>query len=205
VRVLGAMFRGKLLAGLADAMRDGRLVLPDGDSRALRRRLGRLYRRSWVVYAKRPFGGPDQVFRYLARYTHRIAISNTRLLTCDARGVTFRTRGNNTVTLSVRDFARRFLDHVLPSGFVKIRHFGLLASGNVRSRLQCARALLGAQPEADADAEPDADFRDLMLRTTGLDLRVCPRCHHPTLERRPLSNVKPTLAVARAPPTEVAA
>ncbi|MEZ4224577.1 MAG: transposase [Polyangiaceae bacterium] len=173
-------------AGFADAMRDGRHVLPDGDSRAWRRRLSQLHQRSWVMYAKRPFGGADQVFRYLARYTHRIAISSTKLVAYNGRGVTFRTRGDHTVTLSGSEFTRRFLDHVLPSGFVKIRHFGLLASGNVRSRLQRAQALLGAQPpQVESDAEPDTDFRDVMLRTTGLDLRVCSRCHQPAVKARP--------------------
>ncbi len=207
VRVLGALFRGKLLDALARARRLGRLALPDSiaDDRALRRRLDRLYRQSWVVYAKRPFGGPEQVYRYLGRYTHRIAISNARLLSDDKRGVTFRTRGGLTATLPRGQFVRRFLDHVLPSGFVKIRHSGLLASGNVGSRLESARRLLAGPAELPTEVTPelDDDFRHVMLRTTGLDLRECPVCRQRSLERRPLPSR--ALAPARAPPAEVAA
>lgn len=207
VRVLGALFRGKLLDGLARARRAGRLVLPDAkpDNRAFRRRLDQLHRRSWVVYAKRPFGGPEQVYRYLGRYTHRIAISNARLIADDKRGVTFRTRGTSTLTLPRSEFVRRFLDHVLPSGFVKIRHSGLLASGNIGSRLQRARGLLAGsvQPRSDVAPKPDDDFRDFVLGLTGVDFRECPACHQRTLERRPLP--RSALAPARAPPAEVAA
>jgi Putative transposase/Transposase zinc-binding domain len=211
VHVLGALFRGKLLAAIEQARRDGRLVLPSSQQgRGLRRRLARLYDKSWVVYAKRPFGGPEQVHRYLGRYTHRVAISNARLVTADDDSVTFRTRGQHTVTLSGVDFVRRFLDHVLPKAFVKIRHYGLLASGNVRSRLARARALLssaddeGASNEAadDEAADDDLDWPVLLLRLTGIDLRLCPRCRRPTLQRRPLG---PILDVARGPPWPVEA
>lgn len=206
VRVLGALFRGKLLDAVARARREGRLLLAEGEheARAFRRRLDALYRKSWVVYAKRPFGGPEQVYRYLGRYTHRIAISNARLVADDARGVTFRTRGDRAVTLPRSAFVRRFLDHVLPAGFVKIRHFGLLASGNVRTRLEHARELLGGTVEPDhAPVADEDDFRDVMLRTAGLDVRECPRCHQHALERRPLPHSAG--APSRAPPTEVAA
>ncbi len=100
---------------------------------------------------------------------------------------------------------RRFLDHVLPSGFVKIRHSGLLASGNVGSRLERARRLLAGPAELPTEVTPelDDDFRHVMLRTTGLDLRECPVCRQRSLERRPLPSR--ALAPARAPPAEVAA
>jgi hypothetical protein len=207
VHVLGALFRGKVLAAIEQAQRDRPLVLPTAErGRGFRRRLRRLYDKSWVVYAKRPFGGPEQVVRYLGRYTHRVAISNARLVAADDAGITFRTRGTDTVTLPAVDFVRRFLDHVLPKGFVKIRHYGLLASGNVRSRLARAQALLSptdaeaASDRARADDELDDDKLDwpvLLLRLTGIDVRLCPRCHQPTLRRLPLG---PSLHPARAPP-----
>ena len=207
VHVLGALFRGKVLAAIEQAHRDGRLVLPTAErGRGFRRRLRRLYAKSWVVYAKRPFGGPEQVVRYLGRYTHRVAISNARLVAADDAGITFRTRAPDTVTLPGVDFVRRFLDHVLPKGFVKIRHYGLLASGHVRSRLARAQALLSRadaqaasdRPRADDEqADDELDWPALLLRLTGIDLRLCPRCHQPTLLRLPLG---PSLQSARAPP-----
>ena len=208
VHVLGALFRGKVLAALEDALAEGKLALGDDEQpRAFRRRLERLRHKSWIVYAKRPFGGPKQVYRYLGRYTHRVAISNARLLSADERGVTFRTRGNKTATLPPLDFLRRFLDHVLPAGLVKIRHYGLLASGNVGTRLVRARALLAAESgEADpqvADPSPSDDYRQLLRELTGIDLSVCPRCHRPTVSRTALPRPSPTLAAARAPPTRL--
>jgi hypothetical protein len=117
------LFPVHVLAAIEQAQRDGRLVLPTAErGRGFRRRLRRLCAKSWVVYAKRPFGGPEQVMRYLGRYTDRVAISNARLVAADDAGITFRTRGTATVTLPGVDFVRRFLDHVLPKGFVKIRH-----------------------------------------------------------------------------------
>jgi hypothetical protein len=101
------------------------------DPQAFDNLLRRLYRKPWVVYAKRPFGGPEQVLRYLGRYTHRVGLSNQRLVSLDERGVTFRTKNGKTVTLEPVAFLARFVEHVLPSGFVKIRHYGLLASKNI--------------------------------------------------------------------------
>jgi hypothetical protein len=161
VHVLGALFRGKFLAGLEALLREGKLRDDAGD-RAARRRRARLYKQSWAVYAKRPFGGPEQVYRYLGRYTHRVAISNTRLVSADGDAVVFRTRGTMTTTVTPVEFIGRFLEHTLPKGFFKIRHFGLLASGNVNGRLERARALLpAADPRAasihGAGAEDDGD------------------------------------------------
>jgi hypothetical protein len=109
VRVMGALFRGKMLAALERAHGLGRVNLGNVDLQALRKT-------SWIVYAKRPFGGPEQVFRYLGRYTHRVGLSNHRLVSLDDRGVTFRTRGEQTVTVAADEFLRRFLLHVLPKG-----------------------------------------------------------------------------------------
>src|SRR5204862_8068817 len=110
--------------------------------------LSPLYQKDWVVYAKAPFGGPEQVLKYLARYTHRVAISNHRLVKLEAGRVTFRykdyadARKEKLLTLSAEEFLRRFVQHVLPKGFMKIRHYGLLASRRREARLHKARQLL---------------------------------------------------------------
>jgi hypothetical protein len=109
------------------------------DPKAFDRLRDELFRKRWVAYAKRPFGGPEQVVRYLGRYTHRVGISNHRLVALDARGVTFRTKNGKTVTLDPVTFLDRFVEHVLPTGFVKIRHYGLLAPSN-RPQLTLAHA-----------------------------------------------------------------
>jgi Putative transposase/Transposase zinc-binding domain len=139
VRVLSRMYRGKFLAGLRALAAQGKVTLPD---------LGPLYAKDWVVYAKPPFGGPEQVLKYLARYTHRIAISNHRLVKLEPGRVTFRyhdyadSRKEKLLTLSAEQFLRRFVMHVLPKGFMKIRHYGLLASRQREARLGQARRLL---------------------------------------------------------------
>jgi hypothetical protein len=139
VRVLSRVFRGKFLAGLRALSVQGKVALPE---------LGPLYAKDWVVYAKAPFGGPEQVLKYLARYTHRVAISNHRLIKLEAGRVTFRyrdyadSRKEKLLTLSAEEFLRRFVRHVLPKGFMKIRHYGLLSSRQRETRLRQARQLL---------------------------------------------------------------
>lgn len=195
VRVLGALFRGKFLACLARLYERGDLRL-DGpaaklaDAARFARVRDKLYRARWVVYAKRPFGGSEQVFQYLGRYTHRIGLSNRRLVSLDERGVTFRTRGEQTTTLAPDEFLRRFLLHVLPKGFVKIRHHGLMAASNVPTRLAVARRLLeSAAPHVvPAIATAPRDFREILLALTGVDLRQCPRCGAFAMRRVPLDS-----------------
>ena len=151
VRVLSRLFRRLFLEGLADLHAVGRLVFlgdlaPLGEKTAFDAALAPLRRAEWVVYAKRPFAGPKAVLAYLARYTHRVAISNSRLIGLDDKGVTFkwkdyRIKGRDrlkTMTLDAAEFIRRFLLHVLPSGFHRIRHYGLFA-GAVRPRQHRAR------------------------------------------------------------------
>jgi hypothetical protein len=204
VRVLGALFRGKLLDGLRRAYDRGKLRLvgpakPLADRDRFHRVCDRLYEKRWVVYCKPPFGGPDQVYRYLGRYTHRVGLSNDRLVSLDEHGVTFRTRGDGRVTLTPDEFLRRFVLHVLPRGFVKIRHHGLFAAGNVATKLAAARRLLGSEGAA-ADARSTStprDFRQLLLALTGIDLRCCPRCGSMAVVRCPLA------VVPAAPPPEV--
>jgi hypothetical protein len=199
VHVLGALFRGKFMAGLQQLLRDGELH-DESDDRAACRRRQRLYKTSWVVYAKRPFGGPQQVYQYLGRYTHRVAISNGRLITMDDHAVVFRTRGDQTASLPPTEFIGRFLQHILPKGFVKIRHFGLMSSGNVSGKLERARALLPAIATDDSDeatddydgnestlsagsVAPDLSWTELLLALTGKDVALCPRCQQRTIQR----------------------
>ena len=161
VRVLSRLFRRRFLEELEQAHRDGRLQFFGedaalADARAFAQWLAPLRACEWVVYAKRPFAGPAAVLAYLSRYTHRVAISNSRLLAFDERGVTFRwkdyrAKGKTrykTMTLSADEFMRRFLLHVLPSGFHRIRHYGLLANAGRREHLAQARELLHVVPAA---------------------------------------------------------
>lgn len=146
VKVLSKLFRGKLLDGLARARKAGkfRFVGSSADLEhpvAWDALLSQLYRAAFVTYAKRPFGGPEQVLAYLGRYTHRVAIGSSRLVWVSDEAIEFKTRGGRTCRLRPHEFVRRFLMHVLPPGFRKIRHFGLLAPANVPTRLVRAQAL----------------------------------------------------------------
>jgi len=205
VAVMRKLFRGKVLDALKQANEQGRLQRPDGrpwlEPAELRRLMRKLGRVKWVVYCKRPFGGPEQVIRYLGQYTHRVAISNSRLVSVDERGVTFKTRDGNTATLEPVEFLRRFVQHVLPARFVKIRHYGLMAAGNVHRRWKTARALLDAlNPSRPANTGPQdkpahepKDWRSSLLELTGTDMRRCPACGKLAVVRRPLPD-------SRAPP-----
>ena len=196
VEVLGALFRGKLLAALDTAVARGAITMPGGDRtdpKAWDNLRDRLHRVRWNVYAKRPFGGAEQVIRYLGRYTHRVGISNQRLVSLDAQGVTFRTKDGKTRTLSADTFLGRFLTHVLPKGFVKIRHYGLMSSSHATTRLEIARARLTESVvpcKAIAAVAPVSDV-DLPLQSE--ELRRCPVCGALAFVRRPLPD-------ARAPP-----
>jgi hypothetical protein len=156
---MGALFRGKFLDALKRAHAQGQLLGsgPRQRPRADRPTIAALYEKSWVVYAKRPFGGAEQVIRYLGQCTHRVGISNARLVAIDARGMTFRTRGTKVTTLPPDEFLQRFLNHVPPPHFVKIRHFGLLASGNVNTHLVAARRALDAIAPARRRSRPVID------------------------------------------------
>jgi hypothetical protein len=153
VRVLSRVFRGKYLARLRQAFDQGQLVFPGklaalANAAVFARWLTPLCHQDWVVYAKRPLGGPEQVLKYLARYTHRVAISNQRLVSLEDGRVTFRYKDyaddqrSKTMTLSAEEFLRRFVQHVLPKGFVKVRHYGLLAPRDRDARLALCRRLL---------------------------------------------------------------
>ncbi len=147
VKAMNRLFRGKFMAGLERAHKAGTLHFAGtsaelADPVAFAKMRNRLYTTEWVVFAKKPFGGPEQVIRYLSRYTHRVAISNSRIVSQTDERVVIKTRGDATCTLSPEEFIRRFLLHVLPHGFRKIRHYGLLAPANVNTRLVAARRIL---------------------------------------------------------------
>jgi Putative transposase/Transposase zinc-binding domain len=186
VRVLSRLFRRLFLAGLTDAHTAGRLAF-FGDlgnlhnPAAFTAHLAPLRKKNWFVYAKPPFAGPEVVLAYLARYTHRVAISNSRLLSFDQRGVTFRYKDYRrnaparyrTMTLAPDEFIRRFLLHVLPKGFHRIRHYGLLASAACKANIARVRQLIAMpMPPIDQPAEDDDPSQ-----LAGADHRApCPCC-----------------------------
>lgn len=184
VRVLSRLFRRRFLEALETAHRSGRLQffgehVPLAEATAFAGWLQPLRKCEWVVYAKRPFAGPAAVLAYLSRYTHRVAISNSRLIALDERGVSFRWKDyrakgrtrHKTMTLGADEFMRRFLLHVLPNGFHRIRHYGLLANTGRREALAKARRLLHAMPGPDAES-PGADAAAGIAQPTF----VCPDC-----------------------------
>jgi len=185
VRALARVFRGKYLAALQQAFARGELRFAGSvagltEPPAFGQFLATLRASDWVVYAKPPFAGPAQVLEYLGRYTHRVALSNDRLVRVDGDHVRFRWKdsvhGNRikTMTLPVEEFLRRFLLHVLPGGFVRIRHFGFLANRGRTAKLARCRALLGQAPPPPAG--PVESVVTLMQRLTGVDLTRCPVC-----------------------------
>jgi Putative transposase/Transposase zinc-binding domain len=193
VKVLSRVFRGKFVDRLKRAFRKNKLQFPPANAtleqpKLFLRFLRTLFREDWVVYAKPAFGGAPQVLRYLGRYTHRVAISNHRLLAFDGERVTFRwkdyARGNKQrqMTLAATEFLRRFVQHVLPRGFVRIRQFGFLANSCRTARLQLVRELLTAgTPKPRESCAPAAS-----------DARTwsCPRCGGPMRIGPPLSAVE---------------
>ena len=157
IKVLQRLYRRLFLEKLGAAHASGRLrffgtLAPLADARAFAMHLAPVRRAEWIVYAKKPFAGPEQVLRYLARYTHRIAISNRRLAALDDRSVTFTWKDyrdggkQKRMTLAAFEFIRRFLLHVLPDGFQRIRHYGFLANGHRKAKLATIRRLLDAAP-----------------------------------------------------------
>ena len=184
VRVLSRLFRRRFLEELDRAHRSGKLQFfgedaPLSDARAFAEWLVPLRDCEWVVYAKRPFAGPAAVLAYLSRYTHRVAISNQRLIAFDEHGVSFRwkdyrLKGHTrykTMTLAPEEFMRCFLLHVLPSGFHRIRHYGLIANAERGDNLAKARELLGVAPAVDA--QPNGD--DVLVAPVQPTF-VCPHC-----------------------------
>ena len=235
VRVMSQLFRGKMVAALDQAYQKGELCLDGvrgfgGDTPndvAWRRLKRKLYRSKWVTYAKRPFADAEILFRYLGQYTHRVAISDHRLVEVTDDAITFRTRDGDTATLTPQEFIRRFLLHILPKDFVKIRHYGLLAPANVNTKLVTARRLIEELNAAASAANPikkpttagsnaanqDPDltgWQATMFRVTGVDPSRCPVCgtkYKTTLKITPHKSAAPAafallqlLHNAQAPP-----
>jgi hypothetical protein len=178
VTALSQVFQGKFLALLQQACDKGKIPPANNEIKASRQK-------SWVVYAKKPFGSPQTVLDYLGRYTHRVALSNERILSVQNGQVTLSYRDRKdgdkkkTVSLDAHEFIRRFLLHVLPDGFMRIRHFGFLANRAKKHALAQCRKLLkldAALPEI-----PKKSAHDLLLELTGIDLNRCPSCHQGTL------------------------
>jgi hypothetical protein len=197
VKVLSRVFRGKFVAGLKKAFRRGELNFSGllkslNQGPAFRSFLRSLYRNDWVVYVKPPFGGPKHVLHYLARYTHRVAISNHRLVALEDDKVTFRWKDyahhnkQKLMTVTSEEFLRRFLLHVLPHGFVRIRFFGFLANRSRHSLLPLCRQLLAMTPTPAANPVPPDAAVSALWR--------CPRCAGPMLLVEKLSALRTCLA-----------
>lgn len=209
VKALSRVFRGKYLAALTGAFEHGQIRLSGStellaDLRQRRALLIDLATQPWVVYAKSPMAGPAQVLEYLSRYTHRVALSNERLLSVDEHSVRFRYKDyarasrSRVMTLEPREFMRRFLLHVLPRQFVRIRHYGLLASrGKRRALAQCRAALDQPSPEPTPAPESVTAF---WSRIAAFDLRTCTHCRvgHMVL----VQVLAPHHPPARAPPSK---
>jgi hypothetical protein len=212
VRALSKVFRAKFLDGLQQLYEQQRLVFPPtlttvaplANPDAFQALLAQLRGSPWVVYSKAPFAGPQKLLDYLGRYTHRVAISNSRLLSCDHGQVCFHYRDRadgdcrKIASLPADEFLHRFLWHVLPTGFMRIRHYGLLANRHKHELLQRCRQLLGA-----AEPEPPAEktTAQWLLLLLSLDITRCPRCGHAPLQRTKLPPLWLQLHAASRPST----
>lgn len=184
VRALSKVFRGKYLDAFNRARQKGEVKFGGstahlGDDQALTPFIKKLRQKNWVVYAKQPFAGPEQIISYLGRYTHRCAISNDRLVAMKDADVSFKWRDyrdqskRKTMTLNGVEFIRRFLMHVLPKGFMRIRHYGLLANRYRMTKLAQCRKVLEQEAPPDTPAET---IEDIMQRLTGKNIHACPHC-----------------------------
>jgi hypothetical protein len=187
VKVLSRLFRGKFLAYLKKAYDKGRIsfsgnIAPLKEESSFKALLKTLYSQEWNVYCKPPLRDAEAVMEYLGRYTHRVAISNDRLVKIEAHQVTFKYRDRNDkdqtklMTLDASEFIRRFFLHILPDGFVKIRHYGILGNRSRKSKLAWSMKLLGANPLNQNPEKHREPWQDLLERITGIDPRVCPCC-----------------------------
>ena len=185
VESLAKELRKRYLQKLEKAFVDGKLIFPGntqihGCRRGLKKLIQSLFRTTWIVYAKRPFAGPQQVLEYLGRYTHRVAISNNRIVSIKNDKVTFTYKDrkcNDEVkitSLDAEEFIRRFLLHVLPKRFMKIRYFGFLANTNKKKSIPLLRKLI--DPSAQLPDKLNETLQQMMLRLTGVDITCCPQC-----------------------------
>ncbi len=187
VRVISKLFRNKFLDYLKNSYGSGKLAFFESmahlkQPKAFQRFLRPLYLKNWVVYCKPPFNGIEGVLNYLSRYTHRVAISNERILKLEKDQISFRWRDysdgdkEKIMTVAAEEFIRRFLLHVLPTGFVKIRHYGLLANRNRKNNITLCRTLLGCcTPETQNKKIPET-WQESLLKISGVDVSQCPVC-----------------------------
>jgi len=186
IKSLAKEYRKRYLQKLQKAYQQKELIFPGkttslGSQPVFSEMIKKLSETEWIAYAKRPFAGPKQVLEYLGRYTHRIAISNNRLIAIDNGRVVFsyRDRKNNnekkTMDLSADEFIRRFLLHVLPKGFMKIRYFGFLSNIKKRESIQIIRLLTDSKKELLEQAKETVP--QIIQRVTGIDITCCPQCH----------------------------
>jgi hypothetical protein len=204
VKALSRMFRGKFVAALKAGRATGPLAAATADTGAWRALLDRLHDHEWVVYAKQPLGGPAQVLEYLGRYTHRVAISNERIVAVDEREVRFRVRASaqghtkRTLALPAETFIDRFLLHVLPKGFKRIRHYGILGPAGKAVKLEQARAALSIPTPDPVTVESVAAF---MRRIERIEWARCTHCGKGAFV--PTAAIAPTpirIAFSRGPP-----
>ncbi len=193
VKVMSRLFRGKFLDYLKKDYANGDLNMV-GTIQLLRNPhsfndlLSKLYKKEWVVYCKPPFGSPEHVIEYLGRYTHRIAISNNRISNMDNDKVTFGWRDysddnkNKLMTLDAFEFIRRFLLHILPDRFVKIRHFGILSNCNRKTKLRKCQQILNVEP--CTEQKSNKSWEELYFELTGKDLCLCPNCEKGKMVRK---------------------
>ena len=191
IESLEKAFTKRYLSKLQTAYQKGQLIFPGKTAQfhspqRFKQLVMALSTKPWIAYAKRPFAGPEQVLEYLGRYTHRVAISNNRILSIDSDKITFyyrdRKRNNELriMTLSAHEFIRRFLLHVLPVGFMKIRYFGFLAHKNKTQAIPLLRKLI--DPEATLPQIIQETILEMMLRLTGRDITCCPKCKKGTMK-----------------------
>jgi Putative transposase len=206
---LSRMFRGKYLDGLAALLEQQALDLPPSLAHLAlagprRGWLRRLRRKRWVVYSKAPFTGPSKLVDYLGRYTHRVALGNQRLVACEDGQITYRYRDRQdgdrlkTDVLPAEEFLRRFLQHILPDGFQRVRHYGLFANRGKRARLAHCRALLGSRASRPPTERPRTAAQWL-LEELGIDILRCPQCGG-ELQRESLLRERPAPSPMYVPP-----
>ena len=199
VQAMSELFRGRFIEGLERAWRSREVELDDPSPDAFQRLRQTLFAKPWVVFSKRPFSGPESVYTCLGQYTHRVAISNRRLLHVDDSEIRIATRNGGSASMPPVEFIRRFLDHVLPPRFFEIRHDGLIASTNVPTRLETARQLLirGLDTQTPRTLE---DWRAALLRLTGIDLRRCRACTDGEMKPAVPRRLPRLGTIPRAPP-----
>jgi predicted Zn-ribbon and HTH transcriptional regulator len=192
VKALSKVFRGKFIDYLKKAFVKGMLIFPGQIAPLVTEvnfshLIDQLWKKDWIVYSKAPFNGPEKVLDYLGRYTHRVAISNHRIVKVEDGLVTFRYRDRadndrcKQITIAAQEFIRRFLLHVLPDSFMRIRHYGFLANRCKKDDLARCRELLGLSSEPPQI--PEETMQEKMLRLTGVDVTECPRCKQGRMRR----------------------